>query len=199
MRMKKVMFSIVEKRLIRTMLILGLVQILIMFTFIRMFNIGQPISTHDTKQTDIIVEDIYLISTRKEQWLVIIADSEKYLFESHSIFDTYPLEELNKSISKGDKLSLRYYEEYNIFGKANMIVDARTATENYRTFEEFNHAKQGVSVFVVIIFSIIEIVFAGIIFVYIWLNYSIFKGVYRKIKNHKHRDGTKPLKKTPEN
>ena len=65
--MKKVMFSVVEKRLIRSMLILGLVQILILIAFIRMFNIGQPVSTYDTKQADIIVEDIYLISSRKEQ------------------------------------------------------------------------------------------------------------------------------------
>ena len=91
MRMKKVMFSIVEKRLIRSMLILSLVQILILIAFIRMFNIGQPISTYDTKQADIIVEDIYPISSRKEQWLVIIGDSEKYLFESHSTF-SYPMD-----------------------------------------------------------------------------------------------------------
>lgn len=182
--MKKVKFSIVEKRKIRSILILGLVQILIIFAFIRMFNIGQPISTRDTKQIDIIVEDVYPISTRREQWLVIIADSEKYLFESHSTFDTYSLEELNKSISKGDKLSLRYYEEYLVFRKTNLVVDARTETETYRTLEEYNSGKQGVPVFVIVVFSIIEIIFVGIIFVYVWLNYSIFKGVYRKIKNH---------------
>lgn len=178
------MFSIVEKRLIRSILILGLVQILIIFAFIRMYNIGQPISIHDTKQTDIIVEDIYPISTRKEQWLVIIFDSEKYLFESHSTFDTYSLEELNKSISKGDKLSLRYYEEYIVFRKTNLIVDARNETETYRTLEEYNCGKQGIPFFVVILFSIIEIVFVGIFFVYVWLNYSVFKGIYSKIKNH---------------
>ena len=149
-----------------------------------MFNIGQPISTQDMKQTDIIVEDIYLISRPKELWLVIIADSEKYLFESHSIFDTHSLEELNKAISKGDKLSLRYYEGYVCFRKTNLVVDARTETENYRTLEEYNRGKQGVPVFVVILFSIIEIVFVGIIFVYVWMNYNIFKGVYRKIKKH---------------
>ena len=42
MRMKKVMFSIVEKRLIRSMLILGLVQILILIAFIRMCKHGGP-------------------------------------------------------------------------------------------------------------------------------------------------------------
>ena len=184
MRMKKVMFSIVEKRLIRSILILELVQILILIAFIRMFNIGQPISTNDTKQSDIIVEDIYLISTSKELWLVIIADSEKYVFESHSTFDTYSLEELNESISKGDKLSLRYYEGYVAFRKTNLVVDARTETELYRTLEEYNSGKQGVPIFVIVLFSIIEIVFVGIIFVYGWLNYSVFKEVCRKIKNH---------------
>lgn len=166
------------------MLMLGLVQMLILIAFIRMYNIGQPISIHDTKQTDIIVEDIYPISTRKEQWLVIVANSEKYLFESHSTFDTYSLEELNKSISKGDKLSLRYYEGYIVFRKTNMIVDARSETETYRTLEEYNSGKQGVPIFVIVLFSIIEIVFVGIIFVYVWLNYSVFKEVCRKIKNH---------------
>lgn len=184
MQMKKVMFSVVEKRIIRSMLMLGLVQMLILIAFIRMYNIGQPISIHDTKQTDIIVEDIYPISTRKEQWLVIVANSEKYLFESHSTFDTYSLEELNKSISKGDKLSLRYYEEYIVFRKTNLIVDARTETETYRTIEDYNSAKQGLPVFVVIVFSIVEIVFVGIVFIYVWLNHSIFKGVFRKTKNH---------------
>ena len=184
MRMKKVMFSIVEKRLIRSMLILGLVQILILIAFIRMFNIGQPVSIYDTKQADIIVEDIYLISSRKEQWLVIIVDSEKYVLESHSTFDTYSLEELNESISKGDKLSLRYYEGYVAFRKTNLVVDARTETELYRTIEKYNRGKQGVPIFVIVLFSIIEIVFVGILFVYVWLNYSVFKEVCRKIKNH---------------
>lgn len=184
MRMKKVMFSIVEKRLIRSMLILGLVQILIVFTFIRTFSIGQPISVHDTKQTDIIVEDIYCISLRKEEWLVIIADLEKYLFESHSKFDEYSINELYESISEGTKLSLMYQETHNIFGRVNLVVDARSETETYRTIEEYNHGRQGVPVFVVILFSIIEIIFVGIIFVYVWINYSIFKGFYRKIKNH---------------
>ena len=149
-----------------------------------MFNSGQPISTQDTKQTDIIVEDIYLISIPKELWLVIIADSEKYVFGSHSIFDTYSLEELNKAISKGDKLSLMYYEEYVYFRKTNLVVDARTETENYRTLEEYNRGKQGVPVFVAILFSIIEIVFIGIIFVYVWLKHNVIKGFYRKIKKH---------------
>ncbi len=179
------MFSIVEKKVIRSMLILCFVQILIVVAFIRIFNVGQPISTHDTKQTDIIVEDIHLISTRRDAWLVIIAGSEKYLFERHSSFDTYPWEQLNKSISKGDKISLRYYEGYTIFGRSNWIVEARTETEIYRTLEEYNRAKQGVSIFVVIIFIIIEIVYALIAFVYIRVNRNIFKGLCRKIKKRR--------------
>ena len=151
------------------MLILCFVQILIVVAFILMFNMAQPVSIHDTKQTDIIVEDSYLITTNKDQWLLIIADSEKYLFEHHSSIDTYPLIQMDKSISKGDKISLSYYEAYNIFGRVNIIVAAQSETKIYRTLEEYNRAKQGLPIFVVISFVIIEIVYYFIIFIYFCL------------------------------
>ena len=162
-----------------------LIQIIIVGSFLRLYSAGRPVDINDTKQADIIVEDSYLTSTRKEQWLVIIADSEKYLFESHSLFDSYPLGQLNESISKGDKISLRYYEGYAFFGRYNFIVEAQNETEIFRTIEEYNRSKQGVPIFAVILFIIIEIVCAFIVFVYFWINRNIVKGLFGKIKKRR--------------
>ncbi len=180
-------FYLVEKKLLRTVIALVLIQLLIIFTFIHMLICSQLIGVNDTKQIEITVDDIYCVRVPREDWLFVVSDSTKYLFKSRPTFEERSVNELYESISKGDKLSLKYYEEYNIFWKANLVVDARTETKTYRTIEEYNRGKQGVSVCVFIIFSVIELVFIGILFLYIWLNYNTIKGVYRKAKKKKDR------------
>lgn len=185
MWMKKVKFSIVEIRLIRSMFVIGLIQLLIVFTFLRMFNISRPIDVHNTKQSKIIVEDTYCIKAPKENWwLIVVADSRKYLFGNHSIFDAYSVKELDKVIFPGDTLSLKYYEQYNILGRVCIVVDAKTETEVYRTLDDYNRGKHGLDIFVSILFFVIELAYVGVVVIYVWLNYTTIKGVYKKSKNH---------------
>ena len=151
-----------------------------------MFICSQPISVNDTKQIEITVDDIFFVRVPRENWLVVVSDSTKYLFKSRLTFEECSVDELYESISEGNKLSLKYYEEYNILGKSNLVVDARTESEIYRTIEGYNQSKQGVTTLVVIIFSIIELVFIGIICLYVWLNHNIIKGIYRKVSKKKN-------------
>lgn len=178
-------FSLVEKKLLRTVIALVLIQLLFVFTSIYALICSKPISENDTKQIEIIVDDMYFVRVPRENWLVVVSDSTKYLFKSRLTFYECSVDELYESISEGNKLSLKYYEEYNILGKSNLVVDARTETEIYRTIEEYNQNKQGVPVLVIIIFSIIELVFIGIICLYVWLNHNTIKGIYRKVKKRK--------------
>ncbi len=178
-------FSLVEKKLLRTVIALVLIQLLFIFSSIHMFICSQPISVNDTKQIEITVDDIYFVRVPRENWLVVVSDSTKYLFKSRLTFEECSVDELYESISEGNKLSLKYYEEYNILGKFNLVVDARTESEIYRTIEGYNQSKQGVTTLVVIIFSIIELVFIGIICLYVWLNHNTIKGVYQKVKKRK--------------
>jgi len=182
--MKLTKFSLLEKKLLRMVIVLALVQIVIVFTFVHMLIGSQQINVNDTKKIDIIVDDIYYFRIPRENWLFVASDSTKYLFMSRSTSEEYSVNELYKSISKGNKLSLRYHETHNILGKINLVVDARSETETYRSIEEYNQGKQDVPAFVSIIFSIIELIFVGIVFVNVWLNYNTIKGVYRKTKNH---------------
>ena len=185
--MKKFKLSVVEKRLIRCIFVFILIQVFIVLLFLRLFGNGQPVKIEETKQADIIVEDIYLVSFPKDHWLVILADSGKYKFDNHPMFDKYSLEELKEFISKGDKLKLMYSEEYSIFGKVNLIADMRSETEIYRTIEENNLAFRGVPTIIVILFSVIELIFVGVVLLYFWCQQNITKGLYRKIKKHLSR------------
>lgn len=180
--MKHTIFSLAEKKLLRTVIVLVLIQLLIIFTFVFMFRNSQQINVNDTKQIDITVNDVYYFRVLRENWLFVVSDSTEYLFTSRSTIKEYSVSKLYESIHEGDELFLMYKETYTVLGKVNLVVDARSKTETYRTIEDYNDGKQGIPVFLVVVFSIIEIVFIGIVFVYAWINYIIFKGVFRKIK-----------------
>ena len=183
--MKKTKFSLLEKKILLVVIVLTLIQLVIVFAFVYMLIGSQQINVNDTKQIDIIVDDIYCVRIAREYCLFVVSDSTKYLFKSRSTFEEYSVAELYNSISEGDKLSLRYHKTHNILlGKVNLVVDARSETETYRSIAEYNHGRQGISAFVTIIFSIIELIFVGIVLMYVWLNYNTIKGVYRKTKNH---------------
>ena len=187
--MKKVKFSIVEKRWIRSAFVLGLVQILILCFFTRLFSLAQPVGAHDVKQIDIIVEDIIYrrISSKTDLKLVIIADSEKYMYDTQTVFDEYSVRDLYESICVGDKLSLVCKKRHTIYGRVNTIIAIRSETETYRTVEEYNSRQQGVPLFVVVIFSIIELFFVGIVIVYVWINYRTIKDLCKKTKKRRKK------------
>lgn len=179
----KIKFSIVEKKAIRTMLLLTLIQFLIIFYFVVFIMGSQPIDINNTKKIDITVDDMYITREFKGYVLYVIADSKYYLFPSRATFEDYSVHELYNSISKGDRLSLICYESSDmILGEINIVVDARTESVTYRSFDEYTRSVRGVPALTIILFIAIEIVFVGIIFVYVWLNYNTIKGVYRKTK-----------------
>ena len=183
--MKKTKFSLLEKKTLRMVIVLALIQMVIVFTFAHILIGSQQVNVNDTKQIDIIVDDIYYFRIPGENQLFVVADSKNYLFTSRSTFKENSVHNLYDTISKRERLSLTYYEAYNIIlGQFNVVVDARSETETYRTFEEYNRAREGVSIFVVVLYSIIELIFGGVVFVYVWINCTTIKGIYKKTKNH---------------
>lgn len=184
---KKIKFSLAEKKLTRMVIVLTFIQLVIIFFFIYMLIGSQQINVNDTRQIDITVDDIYCFRVSRSNWLLVVSNSTEYLFTSRSTFEEYSVSELYETIAEGSKLSLRYYETHMILGKFNLVVDARSETETYRSIEEYNRGKQGVPAFVTIIFSIIELIFVGIVLIYVWLNYNTVKGIYKKFKKHRFK------------
>ena len=183
--MKKIKYSVVEKKLIRNVFISVLIQVLIIAMFFMAFNTSHPIDITDTKQAEITVDDTYCRFTGRRlttTWLVISENSTEYIFSSLEPSAEYSVNELYESISVGDRLSLRYYETFNILGKINLIVDARTENETYRTLEEYNNSKQGVDIAVIIVFSVIEVLFCVVAVLFFAFNKNTRKSICRKIK-----------------
>lgn len=184
--MRKIKFSLEEKKTVRAIVVFVLIQFLIILVFVRALNMSRPIKAKDTKQIDITVEDTYCIRLGRrysENLFVVVADSKKYWFEYHRSFDKYSVDQLYQSISEGDKLHLTYYEtSYIVFGNVNVVVDAQTETETYRSFESYNQAKRGLPTLVAIVFSIIELVFVAIVLLYVWLKKNTVRELCNKVK-----------------
>ena len=190
--MKKIKYSVVEKKLIRNVFISVLIQVLIIAMFFMAFNTNHPIDITDTKQAEITVDDTYCRFTGRRlttTWLVISENSTEFIFSGDEPFSgyEYSVSELHESISVGDRLSLRYYETFNILGKINLVVDAQTENETYRTLEEYNNAKQGDDIFVIILFFVIEVIFCAVAVLFFAFSKNTRKSICRKIKKVKKK------------
>ncbi len=180
--MKRCKLSLTEKDLLKELLVFVLVQITIAFVFAVFLNNSHQIDINDTKQIDITVDDLYSTKVMREEWLYVVADSTEYLFTARPTLEEYSVSELHNTISRGDRLSLTYCEtDHLVYGKLKIVVDARDDAEIYRTFDAYREGQQGVSVFAVILFSTIELIFIGVVLVYAWLNQNIIKDLRRKI------------------
>lgn len=181
--MRKSKFSLAEGKNIWAIFVLIMIQVIVIFSFVLLWTSSRKIDIEDTKQAAVTVEDLFLIRAPGEDQLVVVADSTYYLFESRARSEERSVHELYDSISMGDRLALTYYVSGGILRKeVNRVIDARTETEIYRSFEAYNRGRQSVSVFVVILYAVIETVFVGIVFVYVWIHRDQMKSIRRKAK-----------------
>lgn len=186
MIMKKIHLSAIELKLIKTFLFFVFIQLLIVVVFVYLFNISQPININDTNKVNITVDDAYLVTRpRQTTWMVVVADSIEYVFTNSGTLEEYSTTEIYESISNGDQLSLVYYEmNVVLFGKTNIIVDAHTENTIYRSFDEYNRGRDGTSIYILITFFVIELVFVGAFLLNVWLNHNIVKDLFRKTKRY---------------
>ena len=183
--MKKLKLSTAEKGLIRSVLIVILVQVLIILLFINTWKRSHPIDIADAKKVEVTVDDTYYLSLHRSSRLIIVSDGVEYWIESRIFSGETSAGRLYDTISKGDKLSLIYCERTRLFwGNVNMVYDARTETEVYRSLEVYNRKQENVPIFVIIVFSIIELIFVGGVSFFVWLYNNVIKGFYRKLKKH---------------
>lgn len=181
--MKKSKFSLAEKKLLHMVIVLVFIQLLIAFAFAYMLINSRQININETHQASINVDNIYYYRIAKENKLLVISDSKYYLFTNRSTLKEHSVHDIYESISLGDQLSLTYYETHSIiWGKCNIVVGAHSETEIYRSLSEYNRGREGLPLFVIILYSIIELIFSGVVFVYIWLNYTTTKGIYVKVR-----------------
>lgn len=160
------------KKLIDSCCKFVVIQIIMVAVFLSVLKESKPIELQQTKQTDITVEEVYYYRNISEYRLTVCANSEKYVFTSRGNIQDYSVSKLSDIISVGDKLSIIYYEKDGVFADNNVIVDARTKTKTYRSFEKYNEGKQGLPLFISLAFAFCEIVVCGafIFYIVIWKN-----------------------------
>ena len=170
-----------EKKLIKTVLIFVLVQIIIALLIVKAYHDSQPINIKDTKQIDIIVDDTYYLSYVKHSSFHIYSDNVKYSFENQNTAINYSSNKLDKTISAGDRLTISYIERWNIHG-TKWVVDARSGNKVYRTLEEYNKQSALALVPFLALFAIIEIVYLAICTFWILSQKNNLKTLIRRIK-----------------
>ncbi len=177
--MKKTKLSIVEKKVLRTLAAFLIIQ----FGFVLLVCMGSPVAIQkNTKQVDIIVEDFYVVGgysgRYKYRELIIESDSTEYRFDDRASLKEYSVPQISKAISVGDPLTIRYYERTGIFGTRMWVVDARTETEVFRSWEEYSKRVW----IVLILICIIDLLFVASFFAFLPFNKNTLKSIYRKIK-----------------
>lgn len=180
--MEKIKFSVVEKYKLRSVLVFAIVQLLILFIFANLLINSQQVNEDSVQRADVVVDDVYSIRVPREAWLFVVSDSNKYLITGRPTIKEYSVNEIENSLNRGDSLSLLYIEDWTVLGKSNVVVDARSGNMIFRTIEEYNRGKENLPIILIVAFTVFELIFLGIVFVDVRMNYKIFKEIYRKIK-----------------
>ena len=149
----------------RLITIICAVQLVILTLFLAMLIQNQPVDPQKTKQAEIIVEDThYSYITKVGSRFVIL--SVRYTFYNDATEPGYSNSKLYELISVGDRISIVYYEKPTIFGKKNVVIDARTETELYRSGTAYIDMAESSWIRVSVLFAPIELIFLAALFFY---------------------------------
>lgn len=179
--MKKLKLSVAEKKLIRFFTLCVLIEIIIILLISNTIASFRPLQIQDTKQIEIVVEDVYYDYGRVSSRLVLTSGSEKYYIHNRSSKNEYSIRQLKEMIAIGDRLILNYCEERNLWGKYNSVVNAQTETEVFRTIDNFNNDQKIGSTIFIIVLIFIELFFCLYVILYTFLNKNTIKSFLRKL------------------
>lgn len=134
-----------------------------------------PENLNKAEEVDIIVDQVDYVYERKEYRLSIYSDSIEYKFSEYDC--EYTIKELSKLIKKGDLLSIKYIENYNVlYGDYYEIVDARSQSNVYLSIDSYSD-QQNTSL-------VISLLFAGILLSLIITGDVIYYRSLKKADQH---------------
>ena len=161
-----------------------IVQLLIILFFWLLWE-GSTSSTHVLKNTVIVVDDVKYENWSKGTRLIVFSADEKYEFPNLGYHTEYPNSKLVQAIEVGDELYITYYTQNRLFGSRNLILDAYTQTNVFRTIDEYTRSHEGLEIWVIIGFLLIESIYLAGSILYLKC-YNLFKA---KRKRRKHSTG----------
>lgn len=132
-----------------------LVQVLIVLFFFQLWEASTP-SAHILKNAVIDINDIRYMQWTKGSRIIIISANQKYYFPNLGFQTNYPNRKLIQEIEVGDELSITYYSRKGLLGPSNCIVGAYSQTEALRTIDEYNSSREGLCIWVIVSFILVE-------------------------------------------
>ncbi len=146
-------------------------QLLILVFGITAFRKSKPTNLSDCTQITITVDKIYTDLTSRTKFVWIQADGEKYILPNSGIFSEYSVNELLETVQPGEKIDISYEILHHFFiGKCKYIVDARNENNVYFNFERYHKDMVQAHIFIIITFTIIEVLFLVFTVVYLYEN-----------------------------
>ena len=158
-------YSKTRRKCLKKILIPVVIQVIIILLFCKMINMSRTIDIKDTKQLTVTVDAIhYDHNGRLDNRVWIESNSQRYFFGRNATSNEYSVDEVFDSLSEGDQITIIFHEEDSIFGPQNWILDARTETEVFRTYEDYLKSKTNLIPAVCALFSFVELLFLSGVF-----------------------------------
>ena len=146
---------------------IALIQLMLLLMFLGCFYSSKPFEIQNVKQAVLIVDDISYERVISEYKFSFFSNSVKYQFSNKGVFSNYSNSELYEKIEIGDRITIKYVEEYGLFGKINWVVDARTETEVYRSIEDYSDQKIAF-IIICVFFYVVELLFLIVVTLYVF-------------------------------
>lgn len=157
-------YSKTRRKCLKKILIPVVIQVIIILLFCEMLDMSRTIDIKDTKQLTVTVDAIRFDIGLFEDKVCIKSNSEQYIFGTNCTSNEYAIHEIFESISQGDEITIIFHEVDSIFGPQNWILDARTETEVFRTYEDYLKSKTNIIPVVCALFSFVELLFLSGVF-----------------------------------
>lgn len=145
--------------LCKPLIVWVLIQIAIVFLFMWGYTQDTSITLQDCYSDSIIVEEKHFIKGYRRirsSAFYVVSGGESYSFPATK----YKEIELDKMISIGEVIEIHYINSNS--GNHFLIVDARNENEVYVDINEYNRESQLSNVFMIITFSIVEILYLAL-------------------------------------
>lgn len=193
--MRKTNLNLKRARFAKRLIIFPVIQALFAAIFVIAFNSNAPVNTNEIQTSLITVEKIeceskFLVG----EMTTLTSNGVEYHFPKFPVVGTneYSMHELYESIRPGDTLVVSYVDRNSRSSpnEQRTVLDARSETQQFRSFEAYNRYCSKQRVTGIIICSIVEFVFL------ICFTFFVVHNLF-ELKFFQHRKRKKKTKNSP--
>lgn len=163
-------------KLIKTIIICVLIQVIMFITFIETTLPFEPISMSDCEKTTITVE---------EKFSRGLKNSKRYYITYGDV--DYFVSKGNANYEVGQKLEILYFKDKYFFRTIYRVVDARNGEKVFYSFDDYTYDYKLGKITLAVLYSVIELIFLAFLGIMLFLYLKIYRTGNNKKKQKKKR------------